>query len=55
METVACMRPHRIVRTHAFLDGAPASNQVVYQYDHSHDQQEMNQAAAATYTGYKTQ
>ena len=39
----------------AFLDGASASEQIVYQYDHSHDQQEMNQAGAATYTGYKTQ
>ena len=38
-----------------FLDGASASDQVVYQYDHSQDQQEMNQAGAATYTGYKTQ
>ena len=38
-----------------FLDGASASDQVVYQYDHSHDQQEMNQAGAATYTRYKTQ
>jgi len=38
-----------------FLDGASASDQVEYQYDHSYDQQEMNQAATATYTEYKTQ
>ena len=50
-----CMRPHRIAATNAFLDGASASDQVVYQYDHIHDQQEMNQARAATYTGYKPQ
>ena len=43
------------VATNAFLDGASASDQVVYQYDHSQDQHEMNQAGAATYTGYKTQ
>ena len=49
-----CMRPHRIVAT-AFLDGSSASDQVVYQDDYSQDQQEMNQASAATYTGYKTQ
>jgi len=46
---------HRIAATNAFLDGASASDQVVYQYDHSQDQQEMNQAGATTYTGYKTQ
>ena len=39
----------------SFLDGASASDQVVYQYDHSYDQQEMNQACTATYTEYKTQ
>jgi hypothetical protein len=50
-----CMRPDRIVATNAFLDGASASDQVVYQYDHSQDQQEMNQAGATTDTGYKTQ
>ena len=49
------MRPHGIVATNAFLDGASASDQVVYQYDHSQDHQEMNQAGASTYTGYKTQ
>jgi len=49
------MRPHRIAATNAFLDGASASDQVVYQYDHSQDQHEMNQAGATTYTGYKTQ
>ena len=38
-----------------FLDGASASDQVDYQYDHSHDQQEMNQAAATADSGYKTQ
>ena len=37
------------------LNRAPASDQVVYQYDHSQDQHEMNQAAATTYTRYKTQ
>ena len=49
------MRPNGIAVTNAFLDGASAGDQVVYQYDRSHDQQEMNQAAAATYTEYKTQ
>jgi hypothetical protein len=49
------MRPHRIVAMNAFLDGASASDQVVYQYDHSQDQHEMNQAGAATYTRYKSQ
>ena len=49
------MRLHRIVAMNAFLDGASASDQIVYQYDHSHDQQEMNQAGAATYTESKTQ
>jgi len=49
------MRPHRIVATDAFLDGAPASDQIVYQHDHSQDQHEMNQAGAATYTRYKPQ
>jgi hypothetical protein len=46
---------HASAQRTLFLDGASASDQVVYQYDHSHDQQEMNQAGAATYTGYKTQ
>ena len=45
-----CRRSHRIVAANAFLDGASTSDQVVYQYEHSHDQQEMNQAGAATYT-----
>jgi hypothetical protein len=49
------MRPHRIVAMNAFLDGASASDQVVYQYDYSQDQHEMNQAGAATYTRYKAQ
>jgi len=49
------MRPHGIVATDAFLDGAPASDQIVYQHDHSQDQHEMNQAGAATYTRYKPQ
>jgi hypothetical protein len=38
-----------------FLDGASANDQVVYQYDYSQDQHEMNQAGAATYTENKTQ
>ena len=49
------MRPHRIVATNAVLDGASASDEVVYQDDRSQDQQEMNQAGAATYTRYKPQ
>ena len=49
------MRRHRKIATNAFLDGASASDQVIYQYDHGYDQQEMNQAGAATYTEYKTQ
>jgi hypothetical protein len=49
------MLPHGIVATNAFLDGASASDQVVYQYDHSQDQHEMNQAGAATNAEYKTQ
>ena len=52
--TWPCMRPQN--RTdERFLDGAPASDQVVYQYDHSEDQHEMNQAGAAAYTRYKAQ
>jgi len=39
----------------AFLDGASTNEQVVYQYNRSHDQQEMNQAGTATYTESKTQ
>jgi len=50
----ACVLTDSQLRT-LFLDGASASDQVVYQYDHSYDQQEMNQAGAATYTEYKTQ
>ena len=49
------MRSHIIVATNAFLDGASASDEVVYQYDHSQDQHEMDQAGAATYTRYKAQ
>ena len=54
-DALALHASHRIATRNAFLDGASASDQVVYQYDHSHDQQEMNQAGAATYTRYKTQ
>ena len=53
--TWPCMRPHRIAATNAFLDGASASDQVVYQYDHSQDQHEMNQTGAAADAGNKTQ